>query len=202
VDIAADAHADAVKFQTYSADTLYSRFAPRLSEMDEYGRSPEGESPYEMIKNLELPREWQKELKSHAAEREIDFISTPFDIPAVDELDSLEVAAFKIASYEIVDYDLIAAAASKQRPMIISTSGSSLADVEMAVATIEKQGNEKIVILHCVSQYPAEIEDLNMRAMQTMGQAFGYPVGFSDHSLGSVAAVVAAVEDARNPACP
>jgi sialic acid synthase SpsE len=191
IDVAADARADAVKFQTYSADALYSRYAPRLSEMDEYGRSPEGESPYEMIKNLELPREWQRELKDHASEREIDFISTPFDLPAVDELEALDVAAFKIASYEIVDYDLLAAAASKGRPMIISTGGSSLADVERAVAVIEGQSNHQIVILHCVSQYPAEIEDLNMRAMQTLGHAFGYPVGFSDHSLGNVAAVVA-----------
>ena len=116
--------------------------------MDEYGRSPEGESPYEMIKKLELPREWQRELKDHASERGIDFISTPFDLSAVDELDALDVAAFKIASYEIVDYDLLAAAASKQRPMIISTGGGSLADVERAVAVVQDQGNDQIVILH------------------------------------------------------
>lgn len=197
IDVAADSQADAVKFQTYSAESMYSRYAPRLTEMDEFGRSPAAESPFELIKRVELPREWQRELRDHAVERGIDFISTPFDLQAVEELDALNVPAFKIASYEIVDYDLLKAAAAKQKPMIVSTGGSDLADVERAVATIKAEGNDQIILLHCVSQYPAEISDLNIRAMQTLARAFDLPAGFSDHSMGSVAAVVAIALGAR-----
>ena len=191
IDVAADCEADAVKFQTYSADTLYSRFAPRLKEMDDFGRSPTGETPFELIKRLELPREWQRELRDHAVDRELDFLSTSFDLTAVEELASLGVKAFKIASYEITYYDLLRAAARHGRPMIISTGNSTLADVEMAVDAIRSEGNNQILLLHCVSQYPAAIEDLNLRAMQSLAQAFDTPVGFSDHTVGNTAAAVA-----------
>jgi sialic acid synthase SpsE len=191
IDVAVDSGADAVKFQTYSAETLYSRFAPRLKEMDEYGRSPVGETPYELLKRIELPREWQEELRDHAVEAGIDFLSTPFDLEAVKELAALDVTAFKIASYELVYYGLLKAAAKYQRPLLISTGNSNLADVELAVAAVKEEGNEQIILLHCVSQYPARFEDLNLRAMQTLAQAFDVPVGFSDHTLGDTASVLA-----------
>jgi sialic acid synthase SpsE len=191
IDVAADQGADAVKFQTYSAETLYSRFTPRLKEMDEFGRSPAGETPFKLIKRVELPREWQRELRDHAVERGIDFLSTPFDLEAVEELAALDVKAFKIASYEITYYDLLKAAARRQRPLIISTGNSNLADVEMAVAAVQEEGNDQVILLHCVSQYPARFEDLNLRAIQTMARAFGVPVGFSDHTLDNTAAVLA-----------
>jgi sialic acid synthase SpsE len=191
IDVSVDSGADAVKFQTYSAETLYSRFAPRLKEMDEYGRSPAGETPFELLKRIELPREWQEELRDHAVEGGIDFLSTPFDLKAVEELAALDVVAFKIASYELVYYDLLVAAARHQRPLIISTGNSDLADVELAVASVREQGNDQVILLHCVSQYPARFEDLNLRAMQTLAQAFDVPVGFSDHTLGNTAAVLA-----------
>jgi sialic acid synthase SpsE len=191
IDVAADCEADAVKFQTYSAETLYSRFTPRLKEMDELGRSPAGETPFELIKRIELPREWQKEVRDHAVERGIDFLSTPFDLEAVKELVELDVKAFKIASYEIVYYALLRAAARHQRPLIISTGNSNLADVEMAVAAVQEEGNDQVILLHCVSQYPARFEDLNLRAMQTLAQAFDVPVGFSDHTMDNTAGVLA-----------
>jgi len=191
IDVAADSEADAVKFQTYSSETLYSRFTPRISEMDDFDRSPPGETPFELIKRIELPREWQKELRDHAIERRIHFLSTPFDLAAVDELAGLGVKAFKIASYEIVDYSLLKSAARHQRPMIISTGNSTLSDVEMAVRAIQEEGNDQIVLLHCVSQYPAQFEDLNLRAMQTLAQAFEVPVGFSDHTMSNTASVLA-----------
>jgi len=191
IDVAADCGADAVKFQTYSAETMYSRFTPRLKEMDEFGRSPAGETPFELIKRIELPREWQKELRDHAVERGIDFLSTPFDLEAVDELAALGVKAFKIASYEITYYALIKAAARYGRPLIISTGNSNLADVEMAVTAVQEEGNDQVILLHCVSQYPARFEDLNLRAMQTLAQAFDVPVGFSDHTMDNTAAVLA-----------
>ena len=191
INVAADCGADAVKFQTYSAETLYSRFTPRISEMDEFDRSPVGETPFELIKRIELPREWQGELRDHAVERGIDFLSTPFDLEAVDELNDLGVKAFKIASYEITYYALLKAAARHERPLIISTGNSNLADVEMAIGAVQEEGNDQIILLHCVSQYPARFEDLNLRAMQTLAQAFDVPVGFSDHTLGNTASVLA-----------
>ena len=126
-----------------------------------------------------------------SVERGIDFLSTPFDLQAVDELAQLGVEAFKIASYEIAYYALLRAAARYQRPMILSTGNSNLADVEMAVSAVHEEGNDQVVLLHCVSQYPARFEDLNLRAMQTLAQAFDVPVGFSDHTLGNTAAVLA-----------
>ena len=191
IDVAADCHADAVKFQTYSAETLYSRFTPRFSEMDDFDRSPAGETPFDLTKRMELPREWQAELRDHSVERDVDFLSTPFDLAAVDELAKLDVKAFKIGSYEITYYGLLKAAARYQRPLIISTGNSDLADVEMAVRAVQDEGNDQIVLLHCVSQYPARHEDLNLRTMQTMAQAFDLPVGFSDHTMDNTGAVLA-----------
>src|SRR3990172_786800 len=191
IDVAADCGSNAVKFQTYSAEALYSRFAPRLTEMDEFNRTPVGETPFELIKQIELPREWQKELRDHAFERGIDFLSTPFDLEAVDELASLGVKAFKIASYEIVYYGLLKATARHHRPVIISTGNSNLADVELAVAAVHEEGNDQVILLHCVSQYPARFEDLNLRAMQTLAQAFNVPVGFSDHTMDNTGAILA-----------
>jgi len=191
IDVAAECGADAVKFQTYSAETLYSRFTPRLKEMDEFDRSPPGETPFELIKRIELPREWQKELCDHAVKRGIDFLSTPFDLEAVDELAGLGVKAFKIASYEITYYALLRTAARHQRPLVISTGNSNLADVEMAIGAVHEKGNDQVILLHCVSQYPARFEDLNLRAMQTLAQAFDVPVGFSDHTMDNTAAVLA-----------
>jgi sialic acid synthase SpsE len=191
IDVAADSEVDAVKFQTYSSETLCSRFTPRLSEMDEFDRSHPGEMPFELIKRIELPREWQEELRDHAIERRIDFVSTPFDLAAVGELADLGVKAFKTASYEIVDYSLLKSAARHQRPMIISTGNSTLSDMEIAVRAIQEKGNDQIVLLHCVSQYPAQFEDLNLRAMQTLAQSFGVPVGFSDQTMDNTASVLA-----------
>ena len=191
VDVAADCVADAVKFQTYSAETLYSKFTPRLSEMDEFDRAPAGQTHFELIKSVELPREWQKELMEHANDRGIDFLSTPFDPEAVRELAELGVRAFKIASYDIEYYALLKAAAGYQRPLIISTGNSTLTDVERAVNSVHVAGSDRIILLHCVSRYPARFEDLNLHAMQTLASAFDVPVGFSDHTMDSTAAVLA-----------
>lgn len=191
VEVAAECGADAVKFQTYRAENMYSRFTPRFKEMDDFDRSPPGETPFELIKRVELPREWQGELRDHAIELGLDFLSTPFDLDIARELAELGVKAFKIASSEIVYYDLLRTAASYGRPVIISTGNSALADVEMAIDAVRGVGNEQIVLLHCVSQYPAKHEDLNLRAMQTMAVAFDLPVGFSDHTMGATAAVLA-----------
>jgi sialic acid synthase SpsE len=191
IDVAAKCGADAVKFQTYTAETLYSRYTPRLKEMDDFDRSPNGESPFELIRRIELPREWQREMRDHAVETGLDFLSTPFDLQAVEELAALDVKAYKIASYEITYCDLIKAAGRQGRPVILSTGNSGLGDIEAALAALEEVGNNQGVILHCVSQYPTRYEDLNLRAVQTLALAFDVPIGFSDHTMDSTAAAVA-----------
>jgi len=185
IDVATDAQADAVKFQTYSAETLYSRKTPEFSYL-------EGESVYDLIKSIELPRGWQQELAEYADKKGITFLSTPFDYAAVDELDEIGVPAFKFASFEITDLELLKYAASKQKKMIISTGMADLDEIEDAINTVRSVGNDDIVLLHCNSLYPTPPEVVNLRAMETMREAFNLPVGFSDHTLGihiSLAAV-------------
>ena len=185
IDVAADAKADAVKFQTYSAETLYSKKTPEFSYL-------KGQNVHDLIKSIELPREWQQELAEYADQRGIVFLSTPFDYAAVDELDEIGVPAFKFASFEIVDLELLKYAASKQKPMIISTGMTNLGEIEDAISAIRSAGNDDIVLLHCNSLYPTPPEVVNLRAMGTMREAFKLPVGFSDHTLGihiSLAAV-------------
>jgi sialic acid synthase SpsE len=180
IAVAAEAKADAVKFQTYSAETLYSKKTPRFT----YLEGLTDQSTWDLIKGIELPREWQAGLAEEARKRGILFMSTPFDHRAVDELDALAVPAFKIASFEIVDLPLVRHAASKGKPMIISTGLADYEDIADALATCAAVGNHQVVLLQCASLYPAPPERMNLRAMATLRQAFGTPVGLSDHSWG------------------
>jgi len=184
IDIAAEAGADAVKFQTYSADALYSRYTPVFPG--------ESEQPYDVVKRVELPREWQPELAEYAREQGLLFLSTPFDYQAVDELNALGMPAFKWASSEINDLPLLSYVASKGKPVIISTGMANLADVQEAVDAVRGAGNHDIILLHCVALYPTPVEQVNLRSMQTLRSAFGLPTGYSDHTLG-FSAVIAAV---------
>jgi N,N'-diacetyllegionaminate synthase len=180
IDVAAEAGADAVKFQTYSAETLYSKKTPRFS----YLQGVSDKETWDLIKEIELPRQWQGELAAHAARRGIRFLSSPFDVQAVDELTALDVPAYKIASFEIVDLPLIGYAAAKGRAMILSTGLASYEDVADAVAACAAVGNRDVILLQCASLYPAPPSRMNLRAMATLRQAFAVPVGLSDHSLG------------------
>ncbi len=188
IDVAAEAGADAVKFQTYSAETLYSKHTPRFS----YLEGVSDKETWDLIKEIELPREWQGELAAHAAARGIRFLSTPFDYGAVDELAALGVPAYKIASFEIVDLPLIGYAAARGRPMILSTGLASYEDIADAVGACAAAGNREVILLQCASLYPAPAARMNLRAMTTLRQAFGVPAGLSDHSLGIHIAVAAA----------
>lgn len=177
IDVAADAKADAVKFQTYSAETLYSKRTPAFSKDNEI-------KPFDLIKSVELPRKWQRELSEYAHEKGIMFLSTPFDYEAVDELDDIGIPAFKFASSEIVDLELLKYTASKQKPILLSTGMASLCDIEDAINAIHSEENEDIILLHCNSLYPTPSEVVNLRAMKTMRDTFKLPIGFSDHTLG------------------
>jgi N-acetylneuraminate synthase/N,N'-diacetyllegionaminate synthase len=176
IDVAVEAGADAVKFQIYKAETLYSKHTPEFSYL-------KGQNVYELIKDIETPREWLKELAGYCEDRNIIFLATPFDFEAVDLLDKY-VPAFKIASFEIVDLELLQYAARKGKPMIISTGMANLGEIEDAINAIKSVGNDDIILLHCNSLYPTPVEVVNLRAMETMRTAFKVPVGFSDHTLG------------------
>jgi len=184
IDAAADAGADAVKFQVYTADGLYSRATPIFPG--------ETRRPWEVIREVELPREWQPALQAHARGRGLDYFATPFDYEAVDEQARLGVPVFKWASSEITDLPMLAHAARHGLPMILSTGMCDLADVQAAVDTVRAAGNQRIVLLHCSSLYPTPLDQVNLRAMQTIEAAFGLPVGYSDHTPG-VAVCTAAV---------
>jgi len=189
IDVATDAGADAVKFQTYTGANLYSSKTPRFSHMKDE------RSPRDLIDAIALPREWQEELMSHATSRGIQFFSTPFDHDAVDSLAKLGVGVLKIASFELVDLQLIRKAASVGVPLILSTGMATYGEVEDALGAVAETGNRAVALLRCASLYPAPPEIMNLCAMATLRQAFGVPVGLSDHTAGvAMAAAAAALE--------
>ncbi len=189
IDVAAEAGADAVKFQTFAADRIVAETATRAKYLE--GILPAGKTMSELFRELELPREWHAELFEHATSAGLDFISTPFDFEAIDLLDDLGVKAFKVATYELWHLPLIREVASRGKPIICSTGMANMADVQSAVDTVAATGNEQLVLLHCVVNYPPPFADLNLRAIETMRTAFGVPVGYSDHSPGMTAPIVA-----------
>lgn len=180
IAVAAGAGADAVKFQTYSGRSLYSTKTPRFDYLGELGAKP----AHELLEDIALPRDWQPLLAAHARDLGIEFLSSPFDRDAVDQLDALDVAAFKVASAEIVDLELVAYMAAKKRPLVISTGMASIGEVEDAVEAARAAGAVDICLLQCASVYPAPPTAMNLRAVLTMKAAFGMPVGLSDHTLG------------------
>lgn len=191
IDVAVEAGADAVKFQTYSAEKIYSKKTPKMSYLKKEGLAREDESVYDLIKRIEIPRKWHKDLANYCAEKEVVFLSTPFDLQAVDELEEVGMLAYKIASFEITHLPLLEHAARTGKPIILSTGMADLSDIETALEVIYNQGNENVVLLHCAINYPPKYEDLNLRAMETMRHAFQVSVGFSDHTLGITSDIAA-----------
>ena len=189
VDAAADAGADAVKFQTFKAERLVSAAAPKAEY--QLQTTETSESQLEMLRHLELSPEAHRELQAYCQERGVLFISTPFDKESADLLDELGVPVFKIGSGEVTNWPLLEHIARKGKPIILSTGMSYLSEVGEAVRVIREAGNEQLVLLHCVSNYPANPADVNLRAMQTMAAAFQVPVGYSDHTPGIEAPLAA-----------
>jgi N-acetylneuraminate synthase/N,N'-diacetyllegionaminate synthase len=181
IDAAAESEADAVKFQTFSADRLVTVDAPKAEYQIE--TTGGGESQYEMLKRLELSPDVHQELMDHCAERDILFLSTPFDEQSANLLNDLHIAAFKIPSGEITNLPFLRYVARFGKPMIISTGMATFSEVNQAVRTVHQAGNGFIAVLHCVSSYPTAPEDVNLRSMEML-RVFKSPVGFSDHTLG------------------
>jgi N-acetylneuraminate synthase/N,N'-diacetyllegionaminate synthase len=182
IDVAVDAGADAVKFQTFKVDMLTSPNTPKATY--QVGTTGSDESQDDMLRKLELSYEDFRALEAYCQERGIAFISTPFDHDSVDFLGSLGVPAFKVPSGETTNLPLLAHIARMGKPVILSTGMSYLSEVERAIRTMNDAGNHEIAVLHCVSNYPTAPEDVNLRAMHTIASAFGVPVGFSDHTMG------------------
>ncbi len=194
VDAAADAGADAIKFQTFEPDALVAADAPKA----EYQLANDGAgSQAEMLARLVLPRDAHLALADHARSRGIVFLSTPFDEGSADLLAELGVGAFKIGSGDVTNLPLLAHVARKGRPIVLSTGMSTLDEVGEAVATLRSAGCESLVLLHCVSSYPAPVAEMNLRAMATLAAQFAVPVGLSDHTHGIAIATAAVALGAR-----
>jgi len=190
VDIAVDAGADAVKFQTFRAAQLASSSATK-ADYQKQTTSP-AESQLEMLRRLELSEDGFREIQNHCRSRGIVFLSTAFDEHSVDFLAGLDVPVLKIPSGEITNTPLLEQVAAKGKPVILSTGMATLAEIDQAMRCLNHSGASQIALLQCVSEYPADVSSMNLRAMATLTDCFGVPVGLSDHSLGievSIAAV-------------
>jgi pseudaminic acid synthase len=189
VEEAKKAGADCVKIQTYTADTLTIDCNKENFKIK--GGLWDGYNFYDLYKKAYTPWEWQRSIKEKCDEIGIDFLSTPFDITAVDFLEELDVKFYKIASYELVDIPLIEYVASKGKPIIMSCGMASVEEIQEAINACLKYNNNQIVLLKCCSEYPANYADMNVSVITDMMKRFDLPIGLSDHSMGSLAAVVA-----------
>lgn len=186
IDVAAEAGADAVKFQLYKAESLYPENVGVIN-------TPAGPIDlFHFLKAHEVPLEWLPILAERAEERGLLFLASAFDEGSVDALEAVDVAAHKIASPELNHLPLLEYAARKGRPMILSTGLNGLGEIEEAVETITRQGNDQVALLHCVTAYPAPPDTCNLRTIQTLRAAFGAPVGYSDHTADPASAPVLA----------
>jgi N,N'-diacetyllegionaminate synthase len=198
IDAAVLCGADAVKFQTFSADKLVRRGTAKAAYQE---RTTGAGDQYDMLRQLELPDATYSRLFDYSADKSIEFMSSPFDIESADFLVSIGMRRIKIASGEITNFSFLRLLAQKNLPLILSTGMSTLSEIQEAIEVIRKERNfagfqaplnEILTVLHCTSSYPADIGDVNLRAMHTMASATGLPIGYSDHTLG-IAVSTAAV---------
>ncbi|TVR29481.1 MAG: N-acetylneuraminate synthase [Spirochaetaceae bacterium] len=184
------AGADAVKFQTFRADAIVSRAAPKA----DYQRRTTAaeESQHAMLSRLELDLDAHQRLMALCDELGIVFLSSPFDQDSADLLETLGITRYKLGSGEITNLPLLSHVAAKARPIILSTGMATLGEVEQAVHAITAAGNTQLTLLHCVTEYPAPVSEVNLNAMITLRHAFGFAVGYSDHTEGTEIAVAAA----------
>jgi N-acetylneuraminate synthase/N,N'-diacetyllegionaminate synthase len=194
VDAAADAHADAVKFQTFRVGALVTRSAPKARYQRDTTGATGGQA--EMLRRLELTAAQHRVLAARAAERGIVFFSTPFDEGSADDLEALGVPMFKVSSGDLTNLPFLRHLASKKRPIILSTGMATLEDVDEAVAAVRGGGDPPLALLHCLSAYPAPPPEMNLRAMDTLRARFGGPVGLSDHTVGLEIALAAVARGA------
>jgi len=183
IQLAKKCGADAVKFQSFKTEELISKkgFQKKVAFQSRWKKSV-----WDVYKHAELPREWHKKLNQYSRKIGIHFFTSPWDFEAVDLLYKLKVPAFKIGSGDITYTEIIKYIGSKQKPVILSTGASSLEEVNNAIKAIKSTGNNKIILLHSVTQYPSPIENANVKALTTLREKFNLNVGYSDHSTGSL----------------
>ena len=180
VDVAKRAGADCVKFQTFVTEEIISKYA----EMAEYQKKNTGkeESQFEMVKRLELSFDEFRKIKEYCDRVGIQFLSTPFDLKSVDFLNELGVPFFKIPSGEITNYPYLIKIAHTGKPVVMSTGMCETDEILAAINVLEKNGSGEITLLHCNTEYPTPLKDVNLYAMRTMKKMFGKKVGYSDHT--------------------
>lgn len=190
VRAAADSGVDAVKLQTYTPDTITLN-SEQPCFYTTTGGLWEGQTLYSLYKKAYTPWEWQPKLKKLADGLGVILFSSPFDITAVDFLEKMDVPAYKIASFEINDTQLLKKVAETGKPIMISTGVADIADIDLAIQTCKNAGNEQIVLLKCTSSYPSPYREMNLAMLSNMRETFGCNVGLSDHSLGDEVALAA-----------
>ncbi len=190
IEAAAQAGADAVKFQAFKAKHHYSKFTPAFSYLLEKKIAT---STYDLIKSVEINREWHADLMAYAKACNITFLTSPCDREAIDQLHQLGLPAFKLASFDLPDTTIIRYMAALKKPIILSTGMADYADIERALQVCRLVGNNEIFLLQCTSLYPAPAQLANLKAIKTMQQAFGVPVGYSDHTVGDHIALASVV---------
>ncbi len=179
ITLAKNSGADCAKFQSFLTEELLSKtgFAKKTAFQSQWKKSV-----WEVYEQAELPRDWHKELAQHAKKIKIDFMSTPYDHQAVDLLSELDVPAFKIGSGDITYLEFLKYIAKKGKPVLLPTGASTIAEIHDAIKSIKSVGNNKIILLQSVTQYPSPIEDANIRSMVSLGKKFKVNIGYSDHS--------------------
>lgn len=187
VDFAKEAGADAVKFQSFLADKIVSKYGFKNLKISFQANWKK--QVYDVYKDAEFPREWHQEIADYCRKKQIAFFSSPYDKEAVDLLNEIGVPAFKVGSGDINFLSLIKYMAEKGKPMIVGTGASTLGEIDEAVRTIRTTGNEDIILLQCVTNYPSPIEQMNIKAMVTLRDTFQVNVGYSDHTLGHLVAL-------------
>lgn len=190
VRLAKECGVDAVKLQTYTADTLTLRCSAKYFQIGD-GTLWAGRNLHDLYSEAYTPWEWQPRLKAVADDLGLLLFSTPFDASAVDFLESMRVPAHKIASFELVDLPLVARVAATGKPVIMSTGMANLAEIHEAVAAFREAGGRQLALLKCTSAYPSPPEEMNLRTIPHLSEAFGVPAGLSDHTLGYAVPVAA-----------
>lgn len=190
VEQAADAGADAVKFQTYKTENLVCKTAAKAAY--QFGTTDENESQYDMLKKLELTKDMHEVLIAYCRQVGIEFLSTPFDDDSIDLLSGYQLETYKIPSGEITNYPYLKKIAGLHKNVILSTGMSTMQEIEAAIQLLQRNGVGSITLLHCTTEYPAPMEEVNLRAMSAMHHRFGLPVGYSDHTSGIEISIAAA----------
>lgn len=193
IDVAKDAGVDAVKFQTFRAKEIVTLNSKKAN----YQYRAKEKTQYKMLKNLELSFDEFRELKKYCDNSNIEFISTPYDIKSVEFLNGIGVERFKVASADLINKPLIEAIVKTKKQIILSTGMATLGEIDRTISFIYNLGNENIILLHCTTSYPTSYDQVNMNILHTLEEAFGLPVGYSDHTLGIEIPIMAVTMGAK-----